>query len=110
MIISFCGDNNFYGTAKLEEKLFTFLEKVIDGERVCFYLKGSGTFDTFAYNVYKKYKEKHSNVRLCYVTPSLRDRIVKRLFLHRPKNTIWSYIPKSRANLFVLRFYTATDG
>ena len=79
MIISFCGDAEFCKTKEMEETLFSFLEKTIQNERVCFYLRGSCSFDAFAYDVCRKYKSTHPSVRLCYVIPYITEPYLRRI-------------------------------
>ena len=69
MIITFCGHSNYIDNRKDEEKLLDFLEKVAQDKEVDFYLGGYGNFDAFALSCAKKYKERHSNAKLVFVTP-----------------------------------------
>ena len=71
MIITFCGHSTYSGNLGDEKRLIDFLEQVVCGQQVDFYLGGYGGFDSFAYDCCKKYKEMHPNVSLVFVTPYL---------------------------------------
>ncbi len=69
MIITFCGHSDFQRTEEYEKKLFEFFERTIGNSFVEVYLGGYGSFDCFAYDCCEKYKEKHSNMSLVFVSP-----------------------------------------
>ena len=71
MIITFCGHSDFQITEEYERKVFEFFERKIGDSFVDVYLGGYGGFDSFAYECCKKYKEKHPNMSLIFVTPYL---------------------------------------
>ena len=69
MIITFFGHASFIENEKYEQKVLDFLEERI-GDRVAYaYLGKHGKFDDFAYECCRKYKVKHPNLSLVYVTP-----------------------------------------
>ena len=51
--------------------MLLLIEKIVEDRPVYFYLGGYGNFDEFAKNCAKKYKEKHVNATLVFVTPYL---------------------------------------
>ena len=69
MTVMFCGHADFRGTAEQEQRLFALLEEVIGAETADLYLGGYGGFDGFAYACCKKFKERHPNASLVFVTP-----------------------------------------
>lgn len=71
MIISFCGHSDYTEKFSDEKKTIEILERKVRGTDVFFYLGGYGGFDNFAYNCAKKFKEKHGNARLFFITPYL---------------------------------------
>ena len=78
MIITFCGHSNYSSNLGDEEKLFGLLEEVAKGNQVDFYLGGYGSFDIFAHRCAKKYKGKHPNSKLIFITPYLDKWLKKR--------------------------------
>ena len=78
MIISFCGHSNYSSTQTDEIDTIKLLEEIIQGNQVDFYLGGYGNFDNFALVCAKKYKEKHSNAQIIFVTPYLGDWLDRR--------------------------------
>ena len=71
MIITFCGHSQFHKTEEYEKRLLSFLEERVRDESVDMYLGEYGEFDSFAYECCRKYKEKHPQVSLIFVTPYL---------------------------------------
>ncbi len=71
MVITFCGHSNYAGFMGDEERLLTLLEEVICGKNVDFYLGGYGNFDGFALKCATRYKQRHINARLVFITPYL---------------------------------------
>ena len=71
MIIAFCGHSSYLEEIDDEKRLLCGLEQVIHGENVSFYLGGYGRFDDFARACARKYKEKHANAELVFITPYL---------------------------------------
>lgn len=69
MIITFCGHSTYTYNAEDEEKVLNIIENQSKEEKVVFYLGGYGNFDIFAKNCAKKYKEKHRDAKLVFVTP-----------------------------------------
>ncbi|MBR6736854.1 MAG: hypothetical protein IKL82_00615 [Clostridia bacterium] len=73
MIITFCGHADYLSSVKDKERLLNLLEKIVQGNKVDFYLGGYGGFDRFALNCTKKYKSCHSNARLVFISPYLNN-------------------------------------
>ena len=71
MIVMFCGHAQFLSTAECEKRILAFLEEKVGDRAAEMYLGGYGEFDSFAYACCKKYKEKHPNISLVFVTPYL---------------------------------------
>lgn len=71
MIITFCGHSQFSETPNDEKNLLELFEKIANGRHIDFYLGGYGNFDAFAKHCAKKYKEKHPDTRVIFVTPYL---------------------------------------
>lgn len=69
MTITFCGHSTFNKTDEYELELLKLLELEIGDAHAEFFLGGYGNFDSFAYSCCKKYKSKHPNVSLVFVTP-----------------------------------------
>ena len=69
MKITFCGHSNFISNAEIEQRLLSLLEALVGDKDVEFYLGGYGNFDAFAYHCCKKYKIRHKNASLIFVTP-----------------------------------------
>ena len=78
MIITFCGHSNYIKNCKDEEILLNLLEKTIQGKQVDFYLGGYGNFDAFALECAKKYKQRHLNANLIFVTPYINNWLEER--------------------------------
>ena len=79
MVISFCGHASFSASETVEKCLLDFLNEEIGQDPVSFYLGGYGAFDEFAYSVCKKYREKHANARLAFITPYITEAYQKRV-------------------------------
>ncbi len=71
MIVTFCGHAHFFKSEEYEQQIFAFLEEKVGDQPADMYLGGYGSFDSFAYDCCKKYKETHPNVSLIFVTPYL---------------------------------------
>lgn len=71
MIITFCGHSNFRAEQDDESRLLNLLEEISKGQQLDFYLGGYGNFDYFAKDCAKKFKEKHPDARVIFVTPYL---------------------------------------
>ncbi len=69
MIISFCGHSSFQRNKEYENKILAIFDNIVGDKPVDMFLGGYGGFDSFAYDCCKKYKEKHPNVNLVFVTP-----------------------------------------
>ena len=72
MIIAFCGHATYIQNSEDEKKVLEILELRLGDAPSEFFLGEYGSFDRFAYNCAKKFKEKHSNTKLIFVTPYLR--------------------------------------
>ena len=90
MIITFCGHSNYSSNLGDEERLFGLLEEVAKGNQVDFYLGGYGSF--FAHRCAKRYKEKHPNSKLIFITPYL-DKWLKKERKTLEPNMMLSFIP-----------------
>ena len=71
MNITFCGHSNYTSNFNDKKRLLDYLEDIIQGKEVDFYLGGYGNFDSFALKCVKLYKEVHSNSKIIYVAPYL---------------------------------------
>ena len=71
MIVTFCGHSRFSKSEEYEQKILAFLEEKVGDRHADMYLGGYGSFDNFAYDCCKKYKETHTNISLVLVTPYL---------------------------------------
>ena len=71
MVITFCGHSDYIGNLTDEEFLLNLLEEIIQGNEVDFYLGGYDGFDNFVLKCTKKYKQKHLNAKLIFITPYL---------------------------------------
>ena len=71
MIVTFCGHTQFSKSEEYEQQILAFLEEKVGDQPADMYLGGYGSFDSFAYDCCKKYKETHPNVSLVFVTPYL---------------------------------------
>ena len=71
MIVTFCGHAHFSKSEEYEQQILAFLEENVGDQPADMYLGGYGSFDSFAYDCCKKYKETHPNVSLVFVTPYL---------------------------------------
>lgn len=69
MIITFCGHSKFTTKKAYEEKIISYLEKIVGDNVVDMYLGGYGDFDNFAYECCKKFKASHPKTNLVFVTP-----------------------------------------
>ena len=69
MIVTFCGYARFSKSEEHEQQILAFLEEKIGDQPADMYLGGYGSFDSFAYDCCKKYKETHPSVSLVFVTP-----------------------------------------
>lgn len=71
MIITFCGHSNFRVERDCETRMITLLEEISKGRQIDFYLGGYGNFDSFAKECAKKFKKKHPDSRVVFITPYL---------------------------------------
>lgn len=78
MIVAFCGHSTYISNVNDEKRLLNNLEAVICGNQVDFYLGGYGAFDAFALKCARKYKERHGNAKIIFVTPYLNKWLNKR--------------------------------
>ena len=77
MIITFCGHACFVGSEEYEKKILALLEETAGDNPADMFLGGYGGFDSFAYNVCKKYKASHPSVSLIFVTPYITEQYQK---------------------------------
>ena len=73
MIITFFGHSDYTYNINDEITLIRLFEKIIQNKQVDFYFGGYGRFDDFALNCAIKYKEKHCNCKLIFITPYIND-------------------------------------
>ena len=73
MIITFCGHSKYVQKKGDLERALSVLEERIKGDAVTFYLGGYGSFDSFALMVARKYKGRHHNAKIIYVTPYMSE-------------------------------------
>ena len=66
MIVVFIGHSNFWEKEKLT---IDVLEEIVKENNVEFFLVGYGRFDEYALEIAIKYKEKHNNTKIIFVTP-----------------------------------------
>jgi hypothetical protein len=78
MVISFFGHADYFAKNGDEDKILSFLESLIKGESVEFFLGGYGRFDAFSLRVSKRYKMAHKNATIIFVTPYNGDFIENR--------------------------------
>ena len=71
MIVTFCGHADYQKKEEDERKLLALLEERIGDMPVQMYLGGYGSFDEFAYDCCRSYREKHPQTCLVWVTPYL---------------------------------------
>ena len=79
MTISFFGHSNFRWNKAYEDKTLSIIEDSVGDGEVNFLLGNYGSFDDFAYKCCKKYKDKHKNARLIFVTPYISEGYQARL-------------------------------
>lgn len=78
MVIGFCGHASYNATRHDEEKILQIIDEVAKNRQVDFYLGGYGDFDNFAKMCAQKYKQKHPDSKLIFITPYLGEWIEKR--------------------------------
>mgnify|MGYP003426151204 FL=1 len=71
MIVTFFFFSHFSKSEEYEQQILAFLEEKVGDQPADMYLGGYGSFDSFAYDCCKKYKETHPNISLVFVTPYL---------------------------------------
>ena len=69
MIVTFCGHSQYTATGEDEQKILSLLTEIIGDHHAALYLGGYGSFDAFARQCGRKYKESHPNTKLIFVTP-----------------------------------------
>ena len=69
MIITFCGHSHYTESKDDEQKILSVLEDIIGNNYAEIYLGGYGEFDDFARRCGKKFKDKHPNTKLIFITP-----------------------------------------
>ena len=83
MVVTFCGHAQFVKSEDCEWQILNFLEEQVGDRFADRYLGGYGGFDDFAYEWCKKYKEKHPNISLVFVTPYLTAEYQKNQLEHQ---------------------------
>ncbi len=78
MVIAFFGHSNYITRVEDKERLINLFEEIIQNNQVDFYLGGYGGFDNFVLECTKKYKERHKNTNIVFVTPYLDKWLNKR--------------------------------
>lgn len=73
MIIGFCGHSDYKSNPEDEKKVLEILENMVGNIQSEFFLGEYGAFDSFAYDCAKKFKEKHPDTKLIFVTPYIID-------------------------------------
>jgi uncharacterized phage-like protein YoqJ len=71
MIVTFCGHANYLSSLEDEMQLLHSLERIVRDKEVNFYFGRYGNFDHFALECAKKYKTRHQNATLVFITPYL---------------------------------------
>ena len=99
MIVTFCGHARFIPAEEYERKIFDFLEKKVGDRSADMYLGGYGEFDNFAYNCCRKYKNKHPNITLVFVTPYLLDTYLHNYFEQHDKAYDFILYPEIESKL-----------
>jgi len=66
----FLGHSDFSAKSNDENKMLALLENLCKNVQTDFYLGGYGNFDRFALNCTEKFKEKHPQSRIIYITPT----------------------------------------
>ena len=69
MIITFCGHSHYTESKEDELKILSVLENKVGDNYAELFLGGYGAFDDFARRCGVKYKEKHPNIKLIFITP-----------------------------------------
>ena len=69
MVVAFCGHADYFGGENDERHILKILETQSKGESLEIWLGEYGGFDRFAHCCAQKYKEKHPETRLIFVTP-----------------------------------------
>ena len=77
MIVTFCGHSEFNKSDEHEMRILELLTENIGNGNAEIYLGEYGSFDLFAYDCCKKYKEAHPNISLIFVTPYLTSQYQK---------------------------------
>ena len=69
MVVAFCGHSNYVKNEKDENRVLEFLESEVENTKCDFFLGEYGNFDSFGYCCAKKFKEKHPDSKLIFITP-----------------------------------------
>ena len=71
MIVAFMGHAQYRRMQEDEKRILDIMEQRVGDAPCDFYLGEYGEFDRLAYDCAKRYKEKHAQCRLVFVTPYL---------------------------------------
>ena len=71
MIVAFCGHSSYVRNLNDEKKVMEILGNRVKNSPVEFFLGEYGGFDSFAYACAKKFKNKHPDSKLIFITPYL---------------------------------------
>lgn len=77
MIVSFCGHSTYVSNTGDEEEVLAVLERHVGDEPCDFFLGEYGGFDAFAYGCARKFREKHPDSKVLFVTPYLSQERMK---------------------------------
>lgn len=79
MIVTFIGHSKVHYGVDAAKALMEALETNINGEDVTFYMGLNGKFDWLAKNCCLKYKKKHGNAKIIFVTPYIDEKYLNNL-------------------------------
>ncbi len=77
MIIAFCGHSTYIPNREDEHRVLEILEHRVGDTPSEFFLGEYGNFDRFAYSCAKKFKERHPDTKLIFITPYLSPQYAK---------------------------------
>ena len=77
MTIAFCGHSDYIKNSNDEKNILEILESNLKNTTIDFFLGEYGSFDLFAYECAKKFKENHTAVNLIFITPYISEQYQK---------------------------------
>ena len=77
MIISFFGHADIFYNEKIEHEVYLQINKIVNNEKVEFYLGGYGNFDALVKNCCLKYKTQFQNSKIYFITPYIYNSYLK---------------------------------